>query len=153
MKTLPGRITISRFMNTDDMPIQVEVIDGKSGCIAFRFRMSFETLARILTGQGEVSGTLEVFDAPIGKRHEAKEELLPCDFPYGKKNLLALAKKAMQKFEVDGWRGDESDLENHHNYVPGGIRVRFVRYVDEPTTEPPHCTICDRPHRDEECLG
>lgn len=123
-----GRITISRYMNSDQ--IAVELTDDLSRVRFVTAQMSLEAFARALTGQGEVPCGLEIRGLQfVGMKAENKTEIVSCERPYGDKKKLKAAVAALRKFEVDGWRADPKDLENGHNYGPNGITVRFSRHV------------------------
>jgi hypothetical protein len=77
-----------------------------------------------------VPGEIEIRGLDVvGMKSENKSELIPGEHPYGDKKKLAALRAAMKKFEVDGWSGRASDLENHYNYKPGGCHVAFFRHA------------------------
>lgn len=124
---LKGHIEISRYMQSETISIQIT--DESSRIRFLEMTLTCADLGKILTGLG-CSGDIELNGLDrLGWKHEGKTEIVVCDRPYGDKKKLALAIKAMQKFEVDGWVGRKSDLENGHCYGPTGITVVFHRFV------------------------
>ena len=70
----------------------------------------------------------------LGFRREHKREVVPYKAVYGEYEKPAKA-KALAPFEVDGWKGNASDLGNHHRgNDTDGYSVLFARFV--PNEEP-----------------
>lgn len=136
-KILPGKITISRTQggSREDKPIRIEIQDGSSRTRFLEVYMSLEAFASAVTGLGyqDVEFTLYK-NAPVGKVHEYKtEKVFFPSFYHREPSKEAL--DATQIFEVDGWRGETSDLCNHHRWIKGpngehGALVNFHRYTE-----------------------
>jgi hypothetical protein len=96
--------------------------------------MSLEEYAKATTasfGRGEMD---YYADCPVGKVCETKTEVIPFRGSAYNAKQKAKAIALMSKFETDGWRGDQSDLFNHHRWTrDGGVSVGFTRFVKKTT--------------------
>jgi hypothetical protein len=125
-KTLPAKLTISRVSHTrGDDEVRIQVYDEASGCVALIVTVPLAEFASAVTGLAHQPCTAEWLPAPIGKVREHKT----VDIRVGqstrdeRSGLLA-------PYEVDGWKGNASDLVNHHRIRNGVASVGFVRYVE-----------------------
>lgn len=136
---LPGKVTISRTGSSiGPDTIRIEVIDQGSGISFVNAVMSLEDFARAVTGYGWQSAELEVRELEkVGMILETKREQVTYDGPYFKEGALELAPtitEALRPFEVDGWKGDKSDLVNPHKRAGKGTQnVSFKRWVPRVT--------------------
>ena len=131
MNTVKGQLSISRVhSNMDDGYVEIRFRDSDACCEFASFKLSVLDFAEALFGRGFVSGEIEIRGLDvIGMKAENKVELVRGELPYGNKKALAALQKEMKKFEVDGWEGRKSDLENPHNYRSEGVQVVFFRHV------------------------
>jgi hypothetical protein len=131
---VPGKLTIARTSNHE---IRIYLEDASSGVPIVCVKCTPEDFGNAVTGLGDapcsVGYRTEAW-AVVGKRHEHKEELIEVQGAWGRlsagecQNILA-------PYEIDGWIGDPSDLNNHHRLgrsVDGTAiaRVGFHRHVD-----------------------
>ncbi len=71
----------------------------------------------------------------VGKKHEHKTEDVAMTLysTFSREQQKAAVEEAITPYEVDGWMGNRSDLENHHRLVKGPngprYRVTFHRFV------------------------
>jgi hypothetical protein len=123
-----GEIEIHRVSGIDDdnRAVRIVVKDAVARCEFLEVSMSLKTFAEALFARGGNRCELRIRGLDVlGLKAEHKEELVPVkDFSFLESDL-----EAMRKFEVDGWKGDRSDLENHHRRGNGVCRVRFFRHV------------------------
>lgn len=120
---MKGHLSITRFSSTSDMEISFR--DELSGTLFLKAEISANDLMLALTGLGDVDIEFELYPQYVGKTLETKTEIVPLGWEYFDEKRAAVA-----RFEVDGWKGEDRDIGNHHNRVEGGWRVRFHRYVD-----------------------
>ena len=116
MRKLPCSLVVSRSSGRDDdQEVHLQLTDEVSGCRVLEVNMSLAEWAKA-TFSSSGSGTMEIYDAaPLGKKREVKEELVPVpEFSSGDKGW---ADAALKTFEVDGWVGRKDDLFNHHKRV------------------------------------
>lgn len=135
---MKGALTISRWTNgKGESGISINFIDDSSGVNFLTAKVSLEDFAEAVTGLGHVPCTFELHSDNVGKRSEHKTELVPAVkslnyavTPKWKKAMI----DQMKVFEVDGWKGRESDLWNRHNYVSNVVgefqSVTFNRFVE-----------------------
>lgn len=150
MVRLNGLITISRRIGnneTEVRPIALVLIDDSSGLCICEILLSLEDFALVLTGQGRVACQVDLNRTDLfGKVLETKQELvlIPDDMlqsSFSSSGDRQRLRTVVAEFEVDGWRGRDDDLFNHHNWRFGpdnrkAALVWFQRYVDS-STEPP----------------
>lgn len=131
---LKGNITISNVQSTHEGDfIRIEIVDANSGIAFVRTKLTLENFSQALTGKGWTDCELDVHGLDnVGMLAENKTVVVPTQHPYGDEAQLAKAIQAIQVFEVDGWRGNIRDLNNHYRTVPGGILVTFYRFVPRP---------------------
>ncbi len=113
--------------NMEPDGVMVRVRDEASRTEVLEVRLAFEEWGKVVSGRtGE--GAAELRPAAAGKIHEHKTERVPFDWS-DRSEVSAM--KALEPFEVDGWRGMPADLTNHHKRDGQGFqRVTFHRYVD-----------------------
>lgn len=135
MSLIKGQLTISRVSSSSgDGYIEIRFRDVDACAEFARFRVSFADFAQAVTGLGYAPGEIQVQGLEVvGLKSENKSELVPGSHPYGDKTKLRELQAAMKKFQVDGWIGRASDLENHYNYKPGGCQVAFFRHIPKET--------------------
>lgn len=109
--------------------IELEIVDEESSIQFCSVRMGFEELSKILTGapQGGLKLTTRGLDY-VGKTREHKTEVVTVPggvHDYSEDELRAM----MANHEKDGWTGRFEDMKNHHNFVKGGVKVLFERWV------------------------
>lgn len=130
---LPGNVLMSKASSSEGQRMHITIEDKISGCRVLEIYMSLEEFAKALTASyGEA--TIEHFpNSPVGKKHEHKTEVVPIPKKdeFHLRNKPERVKELLKPFEVDGWRGNTSDMTNHHCFVPNkGQSVGFHRYVD-----------------------
>lgn len=128
---MKGKITISRYLNSDnESPIHINVQENDSLIEFVDISMTLEDFARALTGSGYIDCglTFRGLDK-IGKVREHKVEPIYTGEQYN--FTKEQAKALIEPFEIDGWIGDEKDLQNFHNQTKDGKHrnVVFVRWV------------------------
>jgi hypothetical protein len=135
MKKLDAQLTISRPQYGDGRKmIVIRLDDVLSSCGIVDIYIKPEDFAECLTGLSMVPCTTEVdLDRPIGKKREHKREIVSRP-EFDRKNLKAAA-QLLAPYEIDGWKGDLSDLFNSHRWVLAedgqwGVSVQFVRHVE-----------------------
>ena len=132
---LPGKVTISRTTSSvGPDTIRIEIVDQGSGISFVNAIMSLEDFARAVTGYGWQPAELEVRGLErVGMILETKTEQVPYDGPYFKPETLELAPQiaeALKPFEVDGWKGDKSDLVNPHKGTRSNVYKRRTQSVN-----------------------
>ena len=98
------------------------VMDKKSGTEPLEILISYEELARALTGQGRVECEAIWNTERLGLRKESKTE-------------GGVTKDNIKSFEVDGWKARIGDLGNIHrlnrNSKEVSYSVVFFRWVKD----------------------
>ncbi len=137
-----GKLTISRVSsNKADDCIQIRLAYARASITFAKATVSLVGFASAITGLGFVLCEIEVRGLDlIGKQREHKtEEIFIPGKSYDRKARGAIARKAIEPFEVDGWRGDDDDANNSHRWVrrepPKGkegqwTMISFERWVD-----------------------
>lgn len=134
MTTYEGNIVITRHSGgrTDDDSrcITIAVQDKNSGIQFIEIELTPLEFARAIFGHYTTCQfNLRGLDL-VGCAYENKTENVPYTRGVHAKPNRAAMQKALEPFEVDGWRGDMDDLENHHRHVSAGVqRVTFRRYL------------------------
>jgi len=129
---LKGGLTISRPSgNLDFAYIEIRVNDELSGSQFVSVRVPLAEFAEALTGLAHVDCEFDLRPDLVGMRRENKEEFVPGGIPYTAREAQQkiIAAELLAPFEIDGWKGREADLFNHHRRNSCGARVTFVRYV------------------------
>ena len=139
MRKLPGQLSITRTMDRrDERPITIRIADTSSGVHVLECRLSLADLALALTGLSNVDCEVEHYDNArfIGARHETKRIQVPGEVSWDATDEALAA--ILRPYETEGWRGDPSDLKNHHRLSKsGGVaahEVTFWRFVREDGT-------------------
>jgi hypothetical protein len=115
----------------DDMPMVITIEDKTSGTRVLEARFSLEGFMRALTSQSGIEGVGKLFGGPVGYNSETKHEIVPRPELFSKKEKQTSA-EILAPFEVEGWKGDKDDLQNHHGWVgKDKVRVLFRRWVNE----------------------
>lgn len=133
---MDGQITISRPSSYgDEEYVEISVVDESSRVEFVEIRVKLADFARCVTGMGHTAMTFGVRGLHlVGTRIETKTEVVPR--PSFGANAAEIA-FALVPFEVDGWKGDVSDLTNgHRSNGMGGQSVGFRRHVDAVTGQP-----------------
>jgi hypothetical protein len=140
MTQLKGRLSIGRYLNSDDEEsIHIELVDENSHIQFLEIKMDHEAFANaIFSLQANVSFELR-FAENVGKTRERKEVVLelPTSYGYTDEERSKAQKDAYTPHEVDGWQVVEYDLSyNMHKVVSYNKknktftrRVGFIRYV------------------------
>jgi len=133
MTKLPANLIISRSSSSHGPDLMhISVSDERSGCRLVELNFSLEEFCKALTssyGKGE----MEYYEnCPVGKKRVSKTEfIVQPKRTFDANKDAKIAATALSPFEVDGWKGDYSDLWNHHNKTVDGRQfVKFHRYVD-----------------------
>lgn len=113
-KKLPCTVRISRVTSSreeDFMAIQID--DQASGVRIADVKLSFEQFGVAISGMMAI-GEIDVgIDLPLGMTREIKT--MKIDIPNGAD--ADAVRKAVAKFEVEGWKGDDRDAFNHHRTI------------------------------------
>lgn len=105
-------------------PYMLSIIDDVSGCTVCEVSMEPAEFAAMLTGASTQGVAVEWRGVGnIGKVREIKE----VDIDWC--GAASQAQRALEPYEVDGWKGRASDLTNRHRSHGGKQRVTFVRFV------------------------
>ena len=111
------------------------VTDKPSGVLVAEISFTKEQLATALLVQSFEADVVIVSPEHypnIGRTSEHKTEIVECAWD----SSIAEKRKALEPFEVDGWKGSTKNIGNHHHaagQTSQGValwRVRFGRYVD-----------------------
>ncbi len=134
MKTtfLPGKISIGRPSGDGCDYISIYMTDESSGVRFVEVRVPYAGFAQALTGMGYVDCSFETRGTHlIGSTFEHKEMVIPHTASYRlDRNDTAKLDALLVPYEIEGWKGDRSDLVNGHRSSPEGQRVNFRRYVN-----------------------
>lgn len=124
-----GHSSISRTTKSQGSDsIRFRMEDDTSGVTFLEVEMSLEDFARILTGQGHIPCTFELYAQNVGKTRETKTEIVPLENRYFATDKER--QEALKPFEVDGWEARQGDISNHHNYTNSdGVKVVFMRFI------------------------
>lgn len=125
----PGKISISRNNHGE---IHIEIEDEKSGIDFVRVKLTADQLGRAVTGEGCVGCEFETHALHrVGCTAEHKEEVVPYSGTWRcrTEQMQAEMRKALEPFEVDGWKVRSGDLGNSHRKTEGGYRCVFFRHV------------------------
>lgn len=132
-RKLPCTVRISRVSSNrenDYMCIQID--DQASGVRISDVKLSFEQFGVALSGLVAI-GEIEIgIDLPLGMTKEQKTEKVKVPHMAD----AEARRKAVAKFEVDGWIGNDSDAGNHHRVAERGKKydtyvVSYHRYVPD----------------------
>jgi hypothetical protein len=111
--------------------VRLEFRDKESGTEFLEATFTLEDWARVLFAAGG-DCEFELTAENVGKRHEMKTiKIAFHDYLFNGGNREDAAKKALEPYEIDGWKGDWRDLLNHHRrYLnSNSYNVTFHRYV------------------------
>lgn len=148
---LSGKITIScPSGGAGERSIRLEFIDDTSRVHFLAGEMSLADFTLCIAGHSYTPITFELRRPDlVGMRHEHKQETVAFDHPHeaiardrrGRDDAerSPLVDAALAPFEVEGWRGQPSDLLNHHRRLEGRrehFKVAFHRFVDPATGQP-----------------
>jgi hypothetical protein len=128
---LKGSITISRCSNSHGPDtVRVRLVDEIARIAFAEAEVSLENWGLAVTGRGYVDCLIEVKGIEnIGTVSEHKIVLVPYKGSTWTEAGKAAARRALAKFEIDGWKGREDDLYNHHHHSSEGIHVNMFRHV------------------------
>lgn len=128
--TLRGQLHISRTTTSKGEDYITIRMTDRDSCVQFvSASVALADFARAITSS-VVDCWLDVGGLHlVGKRREHKEVVVPIS-GYG--TTPDQRREALRQFEVEGWKGRESDLDNHHRKVKDGIRVVMERWVEVP---------------------
>jgi len=133
VRTLKGSLSIAKFMNQDE--VQITVTDESSTCQAISVSLDLLSFAKALMGQGCIPCSYDPNESGVlGKKREFKTLEVSIPNCPNRMALRLKMKDALQPHEVDGWKGERGDFENHHHLVKYGekisiYRVGFSRFV------------------------
>ncbi len=150
--TLPGTVLIACSSGPEGRRMSITVTDERSGSRVVRCELSMEQFAMALS---QTNGRAELHvsrSGNIGKYPEHKDVPVPFarGWPMRDDVLKEAVTKALEPFEVDGWKAVRDAMTNsHYACDAAGVRgrggdyqlVHFVRYLDEPPAgweEPTH---------------
>jgi len=136
VKHLKARLSISRTMGHSkygDNWVTLSVEDKSSLTMALEIQMSAETFGMLVMGLSFLEVEADWHVDNLGLCHEHKEEIVSIGREQSRSD-------ALKSFEVDGWKGQESDLKNTHRAVNFGkdtndYKVRFFRFVEKKSDE------------------
>lgn len=127
---LKARLDIHKISGGDeDQPMRITIEDDLSGCRILEANFSLEGFMRALTSQGGIKGSATLYTGPFGFTPERKDEILPRPKKHQDEKECSIL---LSPFEIDGWKGSKSDLQNHHRWVEHDkVRVSFIRFVKD----------------------
>ena len=134
-KYLDGHISISSVQsNREPNYISIEIGDRKSHITMIRVKISYEDFGKVVTGRGYTDCKFDLSDTKnVGKICENKVENV--DFgDDDKSHDDDFIRQTIARYEVNGWRGVDSDAKNHHRWVGNKTNIRrisFFRFVDD----------------------
>lgn len=135
---MKGTISVLRYSSTSTM--KIELRDESSGVLFLEVELTAEDLMLAVSGRSEMDCQFELrYLETVGKLREHKEEVVPIPtmgVPVTDKSIA----RALETFEVDGWKARREDAKNHHRLVEykakySLYRVSFTRFVDQPAPE------------------
>lgn len=132
---MKGSITIGRWHSGSGQGISVSVRDDISSTTFFSAELTLEDFALLITGRSDVDCEFILRPDFVGKRYEIKSETIFVESPHREFTAEEI-RAILEPYEIDGWSGNERDLNNYHKIRPDGIRVGFHRYIDLETGEP-----------------
>jgi hypothetical protein len=124
-------LEIHRALNgRDEFPISVQITDHTSSCRILQMDLGVEQFGEILFGRSGLRAEGELWlDNPIGCAPQHKNEAVPRPRKYPP--IKQEEDKILAPFEIDGWRGNRSDLHNHHRWVDDKlVSVSFARFIN-----------------------
>lgn len=128
---MKGTISISRMTGGDEGKIHISIVENNSRVEFFEGLMSLEDFAAAVTGSSYRDVEFEFRPEKVGMIAENKEEIVDRPKGYSRdETAKKKARKLMEPFEVDGWKGNVDDMFNGHRNVGNDkCRVRFFRHV------------------------
>ncbi len=133
-KKLPARVTITCATDRKGehlMRIEIQDLSSRIEVVTVEMGMAEFALALAHHGYQPAEAEWRGLDL-VGWVAENKTEEVEFENQWGerKEKQEASARLALMKHEVNGWRGNMSDLFNGHKRVRAGVqRVSFFRYV------------------------
>ena len=137
LKQFEGSLCITRPQGGNrDGKISIRIGDANNHCHFLELLIPHAEFAQAITGLSNQRCEVEVrMNAPIGKKLESKEILIPRvnDIPWNERHQRV--NEALVPYETEGWRGRTDDMLNHHRWCKDAeghecSRVVFHRYVD-----------------------
>lgn len=135
---MKGTISVLRYSSTSTM--KIELRDESSGVRFLEVELTAEDLMLAISGRSEMDCQFELkYLETVGKLREHKEEIVPIP-TMGVFVTAEVVTKALEPFEIDGWKARREDAKNHHRFVEykaeySLYRVSFTRFVDQPAPE------------------
>jgi len=141
-----GGLSIARFTDSrGPSGVIIELDDEVSGTRVLSARISLADFAEALTGKSNVPLVFDLWPQFVGWTREIKEEIVfvaQPDYSAGRVAIHAAQRKALARFEVDGWRARGMDIGNQHRRAHdldrdglSAYRVVFIRFVEPPKDE------------------
>lgn len=134
MKTLPGKLTISRIQNTFDPHdlMRIELHDETSGVLVTSVSISMSDFMLALTGLSHVPCEFDFHPEQVGKKLELKTETI--NFGNYSQTRYHTVKIRASEYEVDGWVCSLDENQRIEKTKIGNVyrvTVPFKRYVEE----------------------
>ena len=136
------KATAVASLGSDDH-FRLTITDESSRIQFVYLKMTPDEFARMISARVTTDLECEVRGLDgVGKIRETKTERVPFKMFYGgtDEERVRAARQALERFEVDGWKGRVSDLFNGHRIVRDCGRheqfVTFDRLIDAPTNTP-----------------
>lgn len=115
-----------------DRVAHLTVVDATSGVNVLEMTFSAEELGRIMSNQGYVRCTAELFDTfkTVNMIHQNKT--VEVRDPEGKSlhGRIGMIRELAAYHEVDGWKATRLDNFNGHEVTADGYQVHFSRFVE-----------------------
>lgn len=126
---LKAQLHLSRLSGGDETtPFRLTVTDDNARVQFLEVWLTIEQFADFLTNRTTEGGFILTRPDLVGTTGQNKTENVPFARVYDRDE--SKAKKALKPFEVDGWRGDVSDMFNGHRSNKDGTQsVIFRRHV------------------------
>jgi hypothetical protein len=144
---IKAKLGLSRAGMGSDSRMLMQIEDDTSGVLFAELEIPMEAFAFLVTGMYGIKADCELRGLEnVGRIRESKAELVPVTSAleqWDARKDADLIAAALAPFEVNGWKGNESDLFNQNKRVhkdDGTLRrpfqsVHFHRFIDAPEGE------------------
>lgn len=127
-----AKVTISRVQGGDGQHVSIAIDDDDSGLGVIRVRISLESLAKCITGQGYIPAQVERWIGErahlIGMTREDRTVLLDGKAPYEKSEAAEWVRAHAGLDLSDGWLIHDDGTTSRQD-TPGKHRIHLCRYV------------------------
>lgn len=128
-----GKIRISLVNGDEETPVRITLVDDSSNCHLLEIKMTLtEFSAAVLCNMNLSCLYLLEEDCPRGKKREVKTVSIVVQGKsyHSKENI----RQAISVYEVDGWKGRDSDATNSYNITNYcdqyyEVSITFIRFI------------------------